>query len=156
MNYSAVVVPGSSFDFSFPQSLSVDAQMEVSETIFQRLYLIYMPCCVIIGSTGNAMVWILIKPYFLEETTRSGGMFPFTTVDEIIKDFPGYLHLTQILVTAAAWSLLRATAGLATAYDDEAGNWWTTERSGGGMAGSPANDGEPAAAEPATELRSDH
>ncbi|WKY12566.1 hypothetical protein Q1695_003838 [Nippostrongylus brasiliensis] len=35
--------------------------MEVSETIFQRLYLIYMPCCVVIGSTGNAMVWILIK-----------------------------------------------------------------------------------------------
>ncbi|CAJ0589936.1 unnamed protein product [Cylicocyclus nassatus] len=35
--------------------------MEVSETLFERLYLIYMPCCVLVGSTGNAMVWILIK-----------------------------------------------------------------------------------------------
>uniref|UniRef100_A0A1I7XMM7 G_PROTEIN_RECEP_F1_2 domain-containing protein n=1 Tax=Heterorhabditis bacteriophora TaxID=37862 RepID=A0A1I7XMM7_HETBA len=34
---------------------------EISETIFQRLYLIYMPCCVVVGSTGNVMVWILIK-----------------------------------------------------------------------------------------------
>ncbi|VDL78603.1 unnamed protein product [Nippostrongylus brasiliensis] len=56
------VVHGLSFDFSFPQSQhNSETPMEVSETIFQRLYLIYMPCCVVIGSTGNAMVWILIK-----------------------------------------------------------------------------------------------
>ncbi|VDM58304.1 unnamed protein product [Angiostrongylus costaricensis] len=35
--------------------------MEMSETIFQRLYLTYMPICVIVGATGNTMVWILIR-----------------------------------------------------------------------------------------------
>ncbi|XGW06351.1 hypothetical protein V3C99_016564 [Haemonchus contortus] len=58
----SVVISKLSNDFSIPQSLCAEAAtMEVSETIFQRLYLIYMPICVLVGFTGNIMVWILIK-----------------------------------------------------------------------------------------------
>ncbi|CAJ0929713.1 unnamed protein product, partial [Mesorhabditis belari] len=51
----------SNFSFYSNQTIYINGYVQQERTILELIYYLYMPFCVIIGLTGNCMVWVLIR-----------------------------------------------------------------------------------------------